>query len=423
MQNKIKLNSLVSIYIVAIVLIALGVGFSESVFSNYFKDAYDITAEQRGFIEIPRELPGVISIFIIASLARLGDLRITMISQFTSFIGILILGFTTPEFYVMTFFVFVYSLGQHVYLPLVDSIAMSITTSENLGTALGKFKGITTASSLVAAIVVFFGFRTGIFSFEGEIKWIFILAALLFLLASITLNLLYVKAKEQNRVPEKPKLLVKKKYKYYYILAVMNGVQKQIVLVYSPWVIIEILGRGTDTTAILLIISSLCGIFFMPFIGRCIDKFGIKKMLYVDALSFILVYVSFAYIVYNLHIGVFSITGFACYVTFLVFIFDRMSWQMGIIRTMYLKTIVDDKSDILPTISFGVAIDHIVAIACSYLSGMIWVTYGPHVIFILAASLSLINLAVAKLVKIDEPPKPAQAEILEEVEILEEIEV
>lgn len=394
--------SLVGIYIVVIVLIALGVGFSESVFSNYFKDAYDITAEQRGFIEIPREIPGVISIFVITALASLGDLRITMISQLTSFVGIMLLGFTTPEFYVMTFLVFVYSLGQHVYLPLVDSIAMSITSSENMATSLGKFKGITTASSLVAAIVVFFGFRTGFFSFEGEIKWIFVLAGVLFFMSAVALNILFLKAKEQNRVPEKPKFVVKKKYKYYYILAVMNGVQKQIVLVYSPWVIIEILGRGADTTAVLLIISSLCGIFFMPFIGRCIDKFGIKKMLYVDALSFIIVYVSFAYIVFNLHNGNFSTTGIACYITFLVFIFDRMSWQMGIIRTMYLKNIVDDKSDILPTISFGVAVDHVVAITCSYISGMIWVSFGPHIIFILAASLSLINLAVAKLVKIND---------------------
>ncbi len=420
--NKTKINSLVSIYIVVIVLIALGVGFSESVFSNYFKETYDITAEQRGFIEIPREIPGVISIFVIASLASLGDLRITMISQLTSFIGIMVLGFTTPEFYTMTFFVFVYSLGQHVYLPLVDSIAMSITTSENMGTSLGKFKGITTGASLLSAIVVFIGFRVGFFSFSGKVKWIFVLAGILFLSAALALNLLYQKAKEQNRVPEKPKLVVKKKYKYYYILAIMNGVQKQIVLVYSPWVIIEILGKGTDTTAILLIISSLCGIFFMPFIGRCIDKFGIKKMLYADALSFILVYVSFAFIVFNLHNGTFSTTGIACYITFLVFIFDRMSWQMGIIRTMYLKNIVDDKSDILPTISFGVAVDHVVAITCSYLSGMIWVSFGPHVIFILAASFSLINLAVAKLVKINDVNSEENQENLE-LQELEEVEV
>lgn len=156
------------------------------------------------------------------------------------------------------------------------------------------------------------------------------------------------------------------------------------------------LGKGADTTAVLLMISSVCGIFFMPFLGRCIDKFGIRNMLYADGLSFIGVYVSFAFVVYNMYVGNFSTTGLAAIFTYLVFVIDRMSSQMGIIRTVYLKNIALDPQDILPTISFGITLDHVVAITCAYLCGLIWTYFGPHIIFILAASFSIVNLVVAK---------------------------
>ena len=399
-MTKIKNLNLVTIYIVIISFISLALGLSDAVFSNFFKDAYDVTASQRGFIEIPREIPGIISVFIIASLSRLGDIKITIISQILAFIGITLLGLTTPEFYVMTGVLFIFSVGVHVYMPLCDSIAMSIVPSENMGTALGKFKGISTFFSLIAAVIVFIGFKFEFFTFKSDFKLIFIISGILFLCATALLYVLSQKAKLQNRVAEKPKLIFKKKYIYYYILAIMNGVQKQIVLVYAPWVIIEILGKGADTMSLLLIASSLCGIFFIPYVGRCIDKFGIKNMLYADAISFIVVYLAFAFITYNLHTGNYSTTGIAVFFTFLVFVIDRMSSQMGIIRTIYLKNIIDDNSELLPTISLGITLDHIVAIICSYLSGLIWMIYGPHIIFILAASFSLVNLTVAKLVKI-----------------------
>lgn len=401
-MDKTK-NNLIPLYIAIIALIALGVGFSDSIFSNYYSDAYNITAQQRGFIELPRETPGILAAFVIAALARLGDIRITLISQFLCVVAIFILGLATPQFYVMTGILFVFSMGQHIYLPLTDTLAISIVGQENLGTALGRFKGITTVFSLVASVIVFVGFRFDVFSFKTDIKVTFIIAGVLFTVAVILLGVLSNKAKALHRIPEKPKLIVKKKYTYYYILAVMNGVQKQVVLVYAPWVIIEILGRGADTTAALLIISSICGIFFMPQLGKWIDRFGIKKMLYADALSFIFVYVAFAVVVYNLYVGNFATTGIAAIITFLVYIFDRMSSQMTIIRTLYLKSIVDTPEELLPTISLGISLDHVVAIACSYVSGTIWMVYGPHVIFILAASLSLVNLAVAKLVKIEAP--------------------
>ncbi len=275
---KIKNANLVKILLVAISFLALGRGFSDGILANYLNDAYNATAEQRGFVEIPRELPGVLTILVISFLSRLGDIKIAILAQIFSIIGITVLAFYTPSFYVMTGFIFVFSMGIHIFLPLQDTLPLSFMnkdTTENMGKNLGNVKGVTNLFTMVASVIVFFGFKFNVFSFKTEIKWIFVVAAICFSIALVAFFILSTKTSESHIV--KPKLILRKEYKYYYILAIMNGVQKQIFLVYSPWFLITILNSGTDTMSLLLIISSICGMFFIPFIGRCLDKYGIKK--------------------------------------------------------------------------------------------------------------------------------------------------
>ena len=84
---------------------------------------------------------------------------------------------------------------------------------------------------------------------------------------------------------------------------------------------------------------------------------------------------------------------------YILFIVDRMSTQMGMIRTIYLRSIAVETSDITPTLSLGLSLDHIVSIVCAYLGGIVWSLWGPQYIFFLAAFLSLVNLYVASKVK------------------------
>lgn len=399
---KLKLTNYTTIYMVAVALIALALGFSDVIFSNYYADAYEITATQRGFIEIPREFPGIIAIFVISFLSRFGDIKIASFAQVLSMVGILILAFFKPSFYTMTAVLFIFSLGTHVYLPLQDSLALSVMAKDgNIGSKLGKVKGLSTIFSLIASFTVFVGFKFGFFSFTSDVIVVFVIAGVCFFFATLLLTSLA--AKVPGGSTSKPKMVFRKEYKYYYTLAIMHGVQKQIVIVYAPWVIIEMLGQGADTTAFLIMLSSICGVFFLPFLGRCLDRFGLRTMLYADAISFIAVYLAFAFMAYNFYVGNFKTTGIAMFVTFGIFVIDRMSSQMSMIRVVYLNKIAVDKKEVLSTLSLGISLDHIVAITCSFVSGLIWTYFGPHYIFILAASFSLINLAVAKIA-----PLPAE---------------
>lgn len=393
------------IYLAIVACAALAAGMSDAVYSNYFKDAYQVTALQRGLIEFPREMPGVLVVILTSLFSGLGNIRLAMIAQGLAIIGLVFLGLLTPPFAVMLVFLFINSVGGHLWYPLQDSIGMSLIKDDgSAGQLLGRFKGVGTAFSLLAALIVFTGFRTGLFSFTTPVKSVFVIAAFFLLSTLIMLGFL----QRQNGQPINTgdrrrlrfRLVFRKEYKYYYMLAMVFGVQKQIMFVYGPWVLIDLLEQRADNLALLGMIGALAGIFFIPAIGRMIDRFGIKKMLYADALSFIAVYLLYGTLSAGFVDGWLLRSGMPLILASAVFVIDRMSMQMGIIRTLYLRTIALTPEDIAPTLTTGQSMDHIVAVICATLGGLVWTAWGPQYIFFLAAGFSLLNLFVAVRVRL-----------------------
>jgi len=391
------------LFFVVIATVNLAIGFSDGLFSNYFKEVYNTNGFQRGLIEFPRELPGVIVFFLISAIAFLGDITIAMIAQAAAAFGLIVLGLVTPSFGVMLFFLFIYSLGMHLYMPINDSIAMSLSEKDQLGKRMGQVAGIRFAFLTIAGLAVFFLFRFGVFSFQSNIKMTFIVAAAFYIVALLLLVKLKRDVGQMRTKREKPKFIFRKEYKFYYMLAVVFGVQKQVMIVFGPWVLIETLGQRVDTIVLLGIIASTCGMFLMPQIGKWIDRFGVKKLLYVDALSFIFVYLCYGVLTQFFNTGLLAKVGLPVLLTCALFVVDRLSSQMGIIRTVYLKSIALSDAEVTPTLSLAMTMDHVVSILVGITGGVAWVTFGSQYIFYTVAALSLINLAVAILVK--EPRK------------------
>lgn len=375
---------------------ALALAISFNIFSPYFKEVYGVTALQRGFIEFPRELPGVISVFVVAFLAFMGDLRIAIMANILSVIGIWVLGFFTPLYGVMLVLLFVNSLGFHLFGALRRSIAIEIAGDTNIATTVGRFDGWFMAFSMIGSAFAYIGFKTGFFSYQSNIKLPFVIAGFLFIL--VIFLLLVLEKRMHFEKTHKVNFVFRKEYKYYYGLVILFGVQKQIMLVYGPWVLIELLSKGADTIAIITFIGSFIGMFFIPMVGKLIDKIGVKKVLYIDAISFIFVYLSYGMLVWGIVNGSIPKEGIFILVAYSIVIIDKMSTQLGMVRTIYLKSILLKKTDLTPSMTLGMSMDHVVSITGALIGGIIWVSYGPQYIFFGAAILSLLNIYIARKV-------------------------
>ncbi len=396
-ENFRKTN--LKIYLAIVAATAFMLGLSDVILANYFYDAYNVSASVRGMIEFPREIPGILCVVLVSMLSFLGDIKIAIIAQILSLIGLSVLSLITPPFAIMLIFLFLNSMGMHLFMPLQDSIGLSLLSEDdNVGRRMGHFKSVGIAFSMLASILVIVGFASDFFSFKTDIKMPFLIASFVLVLIVVLLLILQLRVKTPLKKRGKFKFLIKKKYTYYYLLASAHGVQKQIMIVFGPWVLIEILGEGAQTISMLNMIGSFIGIFFTAAIGIWIDKFGIKKILYADAFSFIAVYLLYGLLSLGFVSGTLALAGVPVILAFTIFVFDKMSTQMGMIRVVYLRSIVDTQEDMAPTISMGMSIDHVVSILCAILGGIVWDSFGPQYIFFIAAAFSLINVFVAKKV-------------------------
>lgn len=397
MKKKIKsMDRGTVIFFCITAMIGLALGLSDSFLSNYFKDAYNVSTATRGLIEFPRELPGLLCLLVIGAGSFLGDIRLAIIAQGLSAIGLAVLGLLTPAFNIMLIFLFINSMGNHMFMPLNNSIGMSLVKDQKqLGKRLGQYNSVRTAFGMIAFIIMYFGAEVGWFSFKTQIKIPFLIAAALFIII-LTLFIVLKNTMEHQPITERKfKMVFKKQYKLYYILATVYGVQKQIMIVYGPWVLLKLLNLDLSTMAVLYMVGSFAGVFFLPFVGKCLDKFGIRKLLFADALSFIGVYLLYSFFSAGFYTGFLAKSGLALALTYGLFIIDMMSTQMGLVRVAYLRKIIEEPKDLTPTLATGTSMDHVVSITAAILCGFIWESIGPQYVFIFAALMSLINLLVA----------------------------
>ena len=402
MTQKRPISREMLLFFIMISAAALGNGLSDSVYSNYFKEAYNVTTTQRAFIEFPRELPGLLCALVIASLSMLGDAKMSLIAQVASCAGLMAMGLFTPSYGIMLIFLFVNSMGMHLFMPLSDSMGMALAEPGQVGRRVGQYASIKMLFGFVAGITVFLGFRFSVFSFHTPVNLLFIIGAGFFMVAAIAAALLVKRNVPALGARKRARLVLRKQYRYYYLLTMLNGVQKQIAYVFGSWVIVDLLLKRADTMSLLLISASFISIFFMRAIGRWIDRFGIKRMMYVDALTFIFIYTIYGFVVWGVTSKVLPGSGWPVMMIYALFVLDRLSMQIGVVKAIYLKSIAITKEEITATLSTGTSLDHVVSILAAQLSGFIWTIWGPQWVFFMAAMFSLGNLFVAWRVKIGE---------------------
>lgn len=405
-QTRIELI----LFFILISIVALGNGLSDSIYSNYFKEVYGVTAFQRGLIEFPRELPGILCTVVIGVLGFMGDIRVAFIAQVLSLIGVTMLGLVTPSFGIMLVFLFINSMGMHLFMPLQDAIGMSLAEQDRIGRRMGQYSSVRAAFSLVAALMVFFGFRTGFFTFQEPVKVVFLISGALFTAAAVITAIMSRRVNIEIKTRKRRKLVFRKQYKYFYFLTVLKGVQKQIAYVYGTWIIVDLLVKRADTIALLTIAFTFVSIFFLNKLGHWMDRYGIKSMMYFDALTFIIVYLVYGGMVWGIESGTLQNQGWAVWTIYLLYIADRLSMQIGMVNSIYLRSIAVDKEEITSTLSMGVSLDHIISIIAAMIGGFIWTKWGSHWVFFLAALFSVGNLYIAAKVQPEE--EAAAAELL-----------
>ena len=359
----------------AVAIIGFSQSMMESVFNNYLNDTFGLTSVQRTFLELPRELPGFLVIFVSAVLFFMCTRRLALFSTLLAAVGLILITFLAPTYHAMLAWLFIYSLGVHLFIPIQSSITMELAHEGATGRRLGQVSGVRTFAGIIGSFAVFAGFRYLGMTFAAA----FLIGAAGFAAAARVLSLM----KTGKTHPPHVHLRLYPRYKLYYWLSVLFGTRKQVFLTFAPWVLVTVFNQPTQVVAILMTIAGVAGIAFQPIIGRAIDRFGERAMLAAE--GFILVFIclgyGFAKALFSLHA--------AFLVTATCFILDLLMFAFGMARATYLKKIAGHPDHVAPTLAMGTSIDHFFSISIALIGGVIWQTWGYQYVFLCGAGIAL----------------------------------
>lgn len=366
-----------------LVTIAMGMAYNmyDSTFNNYINARFELTGFQRSFLELPRELPGFLVVFVSALLWFLCSRRLGMVAMIFGAVGAILIGFVSPTYAIMTLWLFVYSMGSHIFLPLQSSIGMELAEPGKTGQRLGQLNSIRNMAAIFGSFIVFLGFRYLNFNFHHT----FILTAVFLGIAAVIL----LAMKPNQPAPSRTFLKLHPEYKLYYFLAILYGSRKQIFLTFGPWVLVTVFDQPTQVMATLLMVGGIIGIIFQPLLGWMIDRLGEKTVLLSEAV--LLVFVCFGY---GFSRFLFS-EQVALYITFTCFLLDQMLMSVNMARATYMKKVAVDPADIQPALTMAVTIDHVFSISVALIGGIIWNNFGYQFVFLLGAFIALINMFAA----------------------------
>jgi predicted MFS family arabinose efflux permease len=358
----------------------------DATLNNYLEFRFTLTGFQRSFLELPRELPGLLVIFITALLWFFCSRRLGVVAMLLGLSGTLLIGFGSPTYAAVAAFLFIYSAGQHLFMPAASAIGMELAAEGHTGRRLGQLNAIRNAAAIAGSAIVYLGFRFLGFTFHST----FILSAIGFGAAAV----LMFAMKPEKTVQPKVFLKLHKEYTLYYFLSVLYGSRKQLFITFAPWVIVSIFKQPTQTIATLMTVGGVIGILFQPFLGWVVDHLGERFVLASEAvmLVFVCLGYGFARSLFNDSIALGII--FACY------LIDQMLMSVGMARSTYIKKIALRPEDVQPALTAAVTIDHIFSISVALLGGVVWNVFGFQYVFLMGVVIALINLVAALQVKI-----------------------
>jgi hypothetical protein len=393
------------LFVIAACFMAAAMKIFESSFNNFLNDTFRLSAEQRGRLEFPRELPGFLVAVFAGVFFFINEVRLAALALGVLAVGNIGIGVFGRDYWVMIAFMFLYSAGMHLFGPLRGAIILSEAQPNERATRLGQIGGIQIIATIAGAAVVWIGWQY----LQVGYTTLFVLSGALTLAGALVMTGM---RPVRHHVGARPKLVVKRKYGLFYLLSILFGARKQIFITFGPWVLIKVFKQPPSTFGLLSIIASAIGVWMLPQLGRWIDRLGERAILMAEAALLVFVCVSYGYA--ERFAG-----SLALYVVGGTLVLDELLFSVGMARTTYMDKIAETRADLTASLSLSVTIDHAVSMTVPAFGGYLWVKYDYPTVFLAGAVIAVITLVAASRVRVPRSVELSEAGQLAATETLQ----
>jgi predicted MFS family arabinose efflux permease len=397
MHNKLEeiySSSRIKSFLFSMLLFGIVIGLYNGIFNNYLHNILGLTKAERGWLELPRELPGLMIFAILALLNRFTEIKLIRLAFLITAIGLAGLFFFGESKAIAIVLLAVYSTGEHMMMPVRQSVGLHMAKSGKEGRAMGVLRSFGNAGQAVGfyiAPALLLVFAAASRSGSPFLRYRIVFLTGFIILAAGLIITSFIK--KSGQTVNRKKIHIEKKYTRYYLLEVFFGARKQVFLTFAPYVLITVYDAGPELISMLYGIWSIINIFIGPAVGRMIDRFGYRRVLVFDAAVLIIIC-----LVYGFAHRLFAFKT-AFILICVVFVLDAVMFAFGMARDMYARSLAETKDEVTSTLATGLSVNHLVSIVIAISGGMLWETMGIEYLFGFAAVLGVGSLIFSAMLQ------------------------
>ncbi len=381
-------------FFLSIITFGLAYGLYKGIIDNYLAEIVGMSGFDKGVSEFFRELPGLLLVFILSVLYMFSAERIYKLGALFMLAGMAMQSAVPAGPVPVILCIFIYSLGDHMQLGMRNTLSLQYSRKGRNGEALGMQNAAQQIGTLAGFLIII-----GAFSMVKGTPEVYrvVFAASAGIIGLGFLSSLRIRgdsAPDENR----RRFCFRKKFTKYYMLEVFYGARKQVFFTFGPYVLVLFYGADAMTISTLFAVSSVCGFFASPLVGKIIDRVGYKAVMVADTLILVIVcfFYGFAHHLFPMHVAF-----IVCCVNYIL---DSIISLASMASNVYVQAISDSPDEVRATISTGVSVNHMITIFIALFGGWIWKTLGIEILFILSAVLGLCNSAYAATIRTEKKP-------------------
>lgn len=386
--------------LLAIMSAAFGMALTaqENIVINYFDEVLGLEGPQFGYITAIREVPGFLLIFLTALLYKLPVPKLTATMLLVLTVGFTLFGLSN-SFWTVAPWVIISSMGYHTVLQTQYALGMSLTTEDKAGSVLGRMTAFNHGGALFGMIIILITFHYGLFSFRSAFVFTGILA-LVAALAIFRFPNMHDGKVQENTQEDKQRFVLRRPYRYYYYLTLLDGGRQQIFFSFGLFVLVDVYGLSVPEISGLLIVTKLLAMTSGPWIGSMIDRYGEKPLL--SALNF----------TYIIALGGYALID-NVYVASSLYIIYAFIFPLSTVGSATYLRKVAVQNEIAPSLAMGVTLQHAAAIIVPVTTGFILNYVGYQIPFLIACVFASFTVLVTR--RLDPRTQKSPARLAEDM--------
>ena len=354
----------------------IGLQAWRTLFDNFAVRVVGLNGDHVGIIQSVREIPGFLALLAVFVILFIKEHRLSALSVLILGIGVAATGLF-PSFGGLLVTTLIMSFGFHYFETTNQSLTLQYFDKNTSPWVFGKLRALSAASNIGIGIFIYF-----VASFLNFTQLYLLIGGLI---AAAGIWGFFQNPVDLDIVPQRKKMVFRKKYWLFYFLTFMAGARRQIFIAFAVFLLVKKFHFTVQEVTILFVINNLINYFISPLIGRLIIRFGERAVLSCEYFSLIFIFLSYAFVESK-------------WIVAILYILDHIFFNFAIaIRTYFQK--VGDPRDIAPSMAVGFTINHIAAVVLPAVGGLLWII-DYRIPFIFGAFLSMISLMLVQQIKV-----------------------